>query len=55
MRFGTANAALAKAKNLVGMEVPAVDGAGLGPATIALTLYARAADAKPVDVRFVRR
>ena len=25
------------------------------PATIALTFYARAADAKPVDVKFARR
>jgi hypothetical protein len=70
---GTPNCALAKKKNLVGMEVSAVDGAELmpekgmvsqilaafadakAPATIALTLYGRAADSKPVEVKFARR
>jgi hypothetical protein len=70
---GTPNCALAKTKNLVGMEVSAVDGAELrpekgmvaqilaafadpkAPATIALTLYAHAADAQPVEVKFARR
>ncbi len=70
---GTPNCALAKKKNLVGMEVSDVDGAGLrpeigmvrqilaafadpkAPATIALTLYARAADSQPVEVKFARR
>ena len=70
---GTPNCALAKTKNLVGMEVSAVDGAELmpakgmvaqilaafadakAPATIALTLYGRAADSKPVAVKFARR
>jgi len=70
---GTPNCALAKKKNLVGMEVSAVDGAELmpekgmvrqildafanskAPATIALTFYARAADAQPVVVKFARR
>ena len=70
---GTPNCALAKTKNLVGMEVSAVDGAGLrpekgmvaqilaafadpkAPATIVLTLYGRAADAQPVEVKFARR
>jgi hypothetical protein len=67
------NCALAKKKNLVGMEVSAVDGAELktekgmvrqildafadpkAPATIALTLYGRAADSQPVEVKFARR
>ncbi len=70
---GTPNCALAKTKNLVGMEVTDVDGAELmtekgmvaqilaafadskAPATIALTFYARAADAQPVEVAFARR
>ena len=70
---GTPNCALARAKNLVGMEVSDVDGRGLrpeigmvkeildafadpkAPATIALTLYARAADSKPNEVTFARR
>jgi hypothetical protein len=70
---GTPNCALAKTKNLVGMEVSAVDGVELmpekgmvaqilaafadakAPATIALTLYARAADSQPVEVKFARR
>ena len=70
---GTPNCALAKTKNLVGMEVAAVDGAELmpakgmvaqilaafadpkAPATIALTLYGRAADSQPVEVAFARR
>ena len=70
---GTPNCALAKTKNLIGMEVSAVDGAELmpekgmvaqilaafadlkAPATIALTLYGRAADSKPVEVKFARR
>jgi hypothetical protein len=70
---GSPNCALAKKKNLVGMEVSAVDGAELmpekgmvrqilaafadpkAPATIALTLYARAADSQPVEVKFARR
>ena len=70
---GTPNCALAKTKNLVGMEVSAVDGAELrpekgmvaqilaafadpkAPATIALTLYGRAADSQPVEVAFARR
>jgi hypothetical protein len=70
---GTPNCALAKTKNLVGMEVLAVDGRGLTPekgmvrqildafadsktpATIALTLYGRAADSQPVEVKFARR
>ena len=64
---------MASAKNVVGMEVSAVDGAELmpekgmvrqildafanskAPATIALTFYARAADSKPVEVKFARR
>lgn len=70
---GTSNCALAQAKNLVGMEVAAVDGVQLltwkgmikqildafaapqAPATIALTFYARAADSKPIEVKFARR
>lgn len=70
---GTPNCALAKTKNLVGMEVSAVDGAELmpekgmvaqilaafadakAPATIALTLYGRAADSQAVEVKFARR
>jgi hypothetical protein len=70
---GTPNCALARAKNLVGMEVDAVDGRALrpeigmvkqildafadskAPATVALTLYGRAADAQPVEVKFARR
>jgi hypothetical protein len=70
---GAPNCALARAKNLVGMEVDAVDGRALrpeigmvrqildafadakAPATIALTLYARAADSKPNEVTFARR
>ena len=70
---GTPNCGLAKKKNLLGMEVSAVDGAALAPevgmvrqildafadskapATIKLTFYARAADAKPIDVKFARR
>jgi hypothetical protein len=70
---GTPNCALARAKNLVGMEVDAVDGRALRPeigmvkqildafadskvpATVALTLYGRAADAQPVEVKFARR
>lgn len=69
----TPNCKLAKTKNLVGMEVSAVDGMGLAPekgmvaqilaafadpkapATIALTLYGRAADSQPVEVKFARR
>jgi hypothetical protein len=69
----TPNCKLAKKRNLVGMEVSAVDGAELmtekgmiaqilaafadpkAPATIALTLYARAADSQPVEVKFARR
>jgi len=69
----TPNCKLAKTKNLVGMEVVAVDGMGLmpekgmvrqildafadakTPATIALTLYGRAADAQPVEIKFARR
>ena len=69
----TPNCALAKKKNLVGMEVTDVDGAELktekgmvrqilaafadskAPATIALTLYGRAADSQPVEVKFARR
>ena len=69
----TPNCALARAKNVVGMEVSAIDGAELmpekgmvrqilaafadskAPATIALTFYARAADAQPVEVEFARR
>ena len=69
----TPNCKLVKEKNLIGMEVSAVDGAGLMPekgmvaqilaafadskvpATIALTLYGRAADAKAVEVKFARR
>lgn len=69
----TPNCALAKKKNLIGMEVSAVDGVELtpekgmvaqilaafadakAPATIALTLYARAADSQPVAVTFARR
>jgi hypothetical protein len=70
---GASNCKLAKTKNLVGMEVSAVDGAELmpakgmvaqilaafadakAPATIALTLYGRAADSQPVEVKFARR
>ena len=70
---GTPNCALAKKRNLVGMEVVAVDGMGLtpekgmvrqildafadakAPATIALTLYAHAADSQPVEAKFARR
>jgi hypothetical protein len=69
----TPNCALAKKKNLIGMEVSAVDGKGLAPevgmvgqilaafadskapATITLTLYGRAADSQPVEVKFARR
>ena len=69
----TPNCALAKQKNLIGMEVSAVDGAELrpekgmvaqilaafadpkAPTTIALTLYGRAADSQPVEVKFARR
>ncbi|MGO4869142.1 MAG: hypothetical protein ACLPGW_00785 [Roseiarcus sp.] len=70
---GAPNCALARAKNIVGMEVVAVDGMGLTPekgmvrqildafadaktpATIRLTLYGRAADSQPVEVKFARR
>lgn len=70
---GTPNCALARAKNLVGMEVTDVDGADLrpekgmvaqilaafadakAPATVALTLYGRAADSQAMKVTFARR